>query len=171
MLQHEKQGSDTFMGCFLRYPIIHMRSLLTACLFVPLCSFSQTIDYTLGMPEPWTHHYHVQVSLEGLPTVDSTLEIRLPVWRTGRYVILDFASGVVSFSASEADGESLPWSKVDKTTWRIATHGSARVNVDYTIYADEFALRTRGLNDEHGFVDGSAVFMYVEGVPQSARSS
>jgi predicted metalloprotease with PDZ domain len=28
------------------------------------------------------------------------------------------------------------------------------------VYANEFDLRTRGLNDEHGFVDGTAVFMY-----------
>ena len=36
------------------------------------------------------------------------------------------------------------------------------VRVRYSVYANEFNLRTRGLNDEHAFVDGAAVFLYAE---------
>jgi predicted metalloprotease with PDZ domain len=73
---------------------------------------------------------------------------------------MDFAGGVVRFDAQSADGAPLPWTKTDKSTWRVRTAGSTDLRVRYEVYADEFDLRTRGLDDEHAFVNGTAVFMY-----------
>jgi predicted metalloprotease with PDZ domain len=121
---------------------------------------SPTINYRLSMPRPWTHLFEVEVTFEKLPSTETTLDLVLPVWRTGRYVIFDFAGGVERFTAVDGGGKALSVIKQDKTTWRIATGGGKSVTARYEVYADEFALRTRGLNDEHGFVDGTAVFMY-----------
>ncbi len=43
--------------------------------------------YTLSMPEPWTHLFHVEVAFDGLPASEASLELIMPVWRTGRYVL------------------------------------------------------------------------------------
>jgi len=120
------------------------------------------VEYRLAMPEPWTHLFHLEMILPPLGDRTDSVDLVLPVWRAGRYRIFDFAGGVVSFEAVTADGVPLPWVKVNKTTWRIST-GEARdgVTVRYRVYAHEFHLRTRGLNDEHAFVDGKAVFMYA----------
>ncbi|MFI5251870.1 MAG: M61 family metallopeptidase [Bacteroidota bacterium] len=118
------------------------------------------IRYTLGMPEPQTHLYEVRMEISNF-SHEQSLDVILPVWRPGRYLVLDFAGGVQEFSAF-GGGKSLLWEKADKTTWRITTKGATSIEVRYKVYANEFNQRTRGLNDLHGFVDGAAVFMYVE---------
>jgi len=124
-------------------------------------SQSPVIHYSLGMSKPWTHLVEVEISFENLPAEDSTLELSLPVWRSGRYVLFDFAGGVEQFEAFSPKGERFSWEKTDKSTWRIETV-EPDVSVRYKVYANEFSSRTRGLNDEHGYVNGSAVFMYAE---------
>ncbi len=126
-------------------------------------SASVSIDYSLSMPEPSNHYFEVEVSFSGI--TGEYIDLILPVWRPGRYFILDFPSGVQEFKASTGNMK-LNWGKTDKCTWRIETglrkNESGTVNVSYWVYANEFNLRTRGLDGEHGFVNGTAVFMYAE---------
>jgi predicted metalloprotease with PDZ domain len=121
-----------------------------------------TIRYTLGMTKPSTHLLEVELAYDHLPPGGADLDLLLPVWRPGRYVVMDLAGGVISFAAADGRGNSLPWVKVDKSRWRVRRGGATDVRVRYTVYANEFSLRTRGLNDEHAFVDGAAVFLYAE---------
>ncbi|HLX13136.1 MAG TPA: peptidase M61, partial [Bacteroidota bacterium] len=119
-----------------------------------------TVKYTLGMSRPATHLFEIELRYENLPK-DESLDVLMPVWRSGRYVIFDFAGGVQEFGATDGSNK-LAWEKTDKMTWRVQTKGASTVVVTYKVYANEFGSRTRGLNDQHAFVDGSAVFMYVE---------
>jgi predicted metalloprotease with PDZ domain len=132
--------------------------------FLPAVMFSQTpsLQYKLSMPQPWTHLLEVELSVKNVPSSSASLDFQMPVWRTGRYVVFDFSGGVQEFSATDASGASLHWAKTDKSTWRVEKGRSATVSIRYKVYANEFELRTRGLNDEHAFVDGCAVFMFLE---------
>lgn len=144
-----------------------MRSLVLSLLLVSSAMNAQpTIHYSLGMSNPSTHYFEVGMTLSGLPTGDATLEVMMPAWRTGRYSIFDFAGGVVDVETSNGKGKSLSWKKTDKQTWRIEKGRETTVSVKYRVYANEFNSRTRGLNDEHGFVDPLSVFMYA---PKYAR--
>jgi predicted metalloprotease with PDZ domain len=120
------------------------------------------VRYQLGMSQPHTHLFEVEITLDGLAKSERTIDFIMPVWRSGRYVIFDFAGGVQEFAAEANGGAALSWRKIDKSTWRVENNGSAKVVVRYKVFANEFGQRTRGLNDRHAFVDGSAVFMYVE---------
>ena len=119
------------------------------------------ISYRLSMPRPWTHLFHVEMTVGRLQPGRGHLDVAMPAWRTGRYMIFDFAGGVQEFGAADGAGGRLRWKKIDKSTWRIEPGGASSVVVRYAVYADQFDQRTRGLDDEHGFVDGTAVFMYV----------
>jgi predicted metalloprotease with PDZ domain len=138
--------------------------LAAILLFIPNVITAQNpqITYELSMPKPSNHLFEVSISFENLPAADTYLELTLPVWRPGRYLIFDFASGVQEFSADGPNGKPLQWKKINKNTWRINAAQERSVSVGYKVYADEFNLRTRGLNSEHGFVDGTSVFMYSE---------
>jgi predicted metalloprotease with PDZ domain len=138
--------------------------VLTALVFATHAQAVDTtrVDYRLRMPEPWTHLFEVELSLPSPEEHMDSIDLVLPVWRAGRYVIFDFAGGVVRFEACDAHGSPLRWTKVDKTTWRIRRGKSAgRITARYQVYANEFELRTRGLNEEHGYVDGKAILMYA----------
>ncbi|HUI09946.1 MAG TPA: PDZ domain-containing protein [Bacteroidota bacterium] len=136
----------------------------SVCLILTLFAMTADSDvrirYGLSMPRPATHLLEVTVTFSGLPSSARELLLQLPVWRPGRYLVLDFAGGVTRFAATSAAGEALPWHKADKSSWLIQTGGAPLVRASYEVYADEFDQRTRGLDDEHAFVNGAAVFMY-----------
>jgi predicted metalloprotease with PDZ domain len=139
-------------------------TLALFALLFPSLLFSQapSLEYKLGMSKPWTHFFEVEMSVRGVLSQTRTLDFLMPVWRTGRYVIYDFAGGVQDFSAVDQSGHPLPWAKTDKSTWHVEKGLATAVTIRYKVYANEFDQRTRGLDDEHAFVDGCAVFMYVE---------
>jgi len=139
----------TFLAIFLFPALVHTQT--------------PTIEYRIGMSKPWTHCFEVELAIKGLPPSPSAVDFLLPIWRTGRYVVFDFAGGVQEFSALDGSGEPVSWSKTDKSTWRVEKGAADALTLHYKVYANEFGERTRGLNDEHAFIDACAVFMYVEG--------
>ena len=127
-----------------------------------LISQAPSIEYKLAMSRPWTHLLEVELTVRGIPSSPSALDFLMPVWRTGRYVVFDFSGGVQEFSATDGSGALVRWSKTDKSTWRVEKGHATGVTIHYKVYANEFEQRTRGLNDEHAFVDGCAVYMFLE---------
>jgi predicted metalloprotease with PDZ domain len=133
-------------------------------LLLPACMLAQTttVEYKLAMPKPSNHLLEVELCLKNLPSGTPSIDFQLPAWRTGRYVMFDFAGGVQEFSAADGSQGTLRWAKTDKSTWRVEKGHSSAVTIRYKVYANEFGDRTRGLNSEHAFVDACGVFMYVE---------
>jgi predicted metalloprotease with PDZ domain len=118
----------------------------------------QPVQYTVSLKEPQTQMVDIHMLI---PNVSgSTLDVALPVWRPGRYEILDLAGGIRDVRASSASGSSLPVVKTDKTTWRITTNGAPEVRVSYRVYANSLADRTRHVDDTHAFLSGAAIFFY-----------
>lgn len=91
------------------------------------------IIYTIAMPHPHSHLYAVSVAIEGLEGPE--LELVLPSWTPGSYMIREYARHVQEFSAS-ADGTLLPWRKTAKDSWCISTGGATRVVATYNVYAN-----------------------------------
>jgi predicted metalloprotease with PDZ domain len=118
------------------------------------------ITYTIAMPQPHTHLYEVSIAAGGLS--NAQCDFVLPTWTPGSYMVREFARHVQEFSA-EADGQPLPWRKVDKQTWRVENAGAARVTVRYKVYAHELTVRTSHLDSSHGYFNGATVFMYIPG--------
>jgi len=142
------------------------------CIFVSLLAMTMTpsahasaaphTTYTLSMPRPANHLFEVEATFANIDAGTNLLDVLLPVWRPGRYLILDLADGVQDFSASDAAGASLRWYKVTKSDWRIETKGAAAVTIRYKVFANDFDKKTRGLDIDHGFVSGESVFMYTD---------
>lgn len=129
-----------------------------------LLSDNEIITYTLSMDKPSSHLFEVKMDIEGIN--ENYVDLILPVWRPGRYFVFDFPSGVVEFKAEDDRSSPLKWKKIDKCTWRIETRSITKLTVIYKLYANEFDQRTRGLDEQHGFVNGTAVFMYCEKLRQ-----
>ncbi|OGU66992.1 MAG: hypothetical protein A3C56_07935 [Ignavibacteria bacterium RIFCSPHIGHO2_02_FULL_56_12] len=139
----------------------HLLRIVPLLLIAVMSANAQPIiHYTLGMSNPPSHFLEVEFSLTGLASSEQTVDIQMPAWRTGRYMIFDFAGGVVDFSAMDGAGKAIAWEKTDKQTWRLSKGSATGVTAKYKVYANEFNMRTRGLNDEHAFVDPASAFMY-----------
>jgi predicted metalloprotease with PDZ domain len=121
------------------------------------------VEYVVHLDRPQTQTVDIEATFPGVTT--PTLDVMLPVWRPGRYVVLDPAGMIRTFAASLADGAPLPAEKIDKSTWRITLPrgrtGPRDVTVRYTVYANSLKDRTRHVDDSHAFLSPSTAFVYT----------
>jgi predicted metalloprotease with PDZ domain len=87
----------------------------------------------------------------------------MPVWAPGSYLVREFARNVDLVKAFDENNNAIEVTKCDKNTWKISKGKAKKITVKYEVYAFELSVRTSFLDDTHGFVSGSGVFMYVEG--------
>ncbi len=123
-------------------------------------SSGQNIRYEVSMPKPQNHYYHVEMQLEGFSK--KTVDVKMPVWTPGSYLVREFAKSVNIVKAFSGDKE-LEVKKTNKNTWRIYKGKHKNIRVVYDVYAFEVSVRTSFLDLTHGFISGTSVFMYVDG--------
>ncbi|MFT5289142.1 MAG: putative metalloprotease with PDZ domain [Planctomycetota bacterium] len=116
------------------------------------------VQYRVDLMQPQTQTVQVTITVptDGLEFED----FYLPVWRPGRYTILNPAGTVRKVSAISETGQELVIRKMDKSGWRVITEGAQEVSVSYSIYANSLGLRTRHVDPTHAFLSGSSVFFY-----------
>jgi predicted metalloprotease with PDZ domain len=120
-----------------------------------------TRSYTIAMPQPHSHLYEVTFEVDA--PAGPALDVALPVWTPGSYMVREYARHVQEFQAEAPGGARLPWRKLDKSTWRIDTGGAERLIVRYKVYAFELSVRTSHLDGTHGFFTPATLCMYVPG--------
>jgi predicted metalloprotease with PDZ domain len=116
--------------------------------------------YRLSLPEPHTHLFHVEATVER-PGGD--VELVLPVWTPGSYLVREFARHLEGVSAEDGEGRRLPVERLDKHRFLVRAGGAARAVLSYRVYANELTVRTCHLDGTHGFLNGAAVFAYARG--------
>lgn len=119
---------------------------------------AQKLSYRLEMNKPQEHYFYVTMQVKEWKK--PSLEVKMPVWAPGSYLVREFAKSVDYVKATSA-GKQLKVTKTDKNTWLIDTKGATDVEVKYNVYAYETSVRTSYLDADHGFVSGTSVFMYI----------
>lgn len=120
------------------------------------------ISYTVSMSKPWTHLLEVEMRV-AFDRPQKDVEIVMPVWTPGSYLVREYSRHVQDFSASSASGEGLKWSKVNKNSWRINANGAREVIARYNVYSNELTVRTNELNSQHAFFNPTALLMHPRG--------
>lgn len=142
-------------------------TLLLIAALLPASARAQTpgleVSYVLSMPEPATHLFTVRMRVANIQAGAPHVDLVMPVWTPGSYLVREFARNVQDFATvAQAGGATPRWEKIDKNTWRVYEPGPA-IEVAYRVYANELTVRTSHLDDTHGYVNGASVFMYVDG--------
>jgi predicted metalloprotease with PDZ domain len=128
-----------------------------------------TVSYTVMVKQPRTHVFEVRMEIAGFGQPE--LDVSMPVWTPGSYLVREYERHVISFAPRDEEDRSLAWHKVDKNTWRIATDGAQRVLLDYEVYAREPGIRWSFVYDEGGHILGPSLFMYVVGATDAPTSA
>ncbi|MFD2934537.1 M61 family metallopeptidase [Spirosoma flavum] len=122
-----------------------------------------SVTYVLSMPEPQTHYFEVEMQLKNVaaPTnakKNGYVDIKMPVWTPGSYLIREYAKNVEGFTAS-VGGKSVPSEKVRKNAWRVHSSDD-NLTIHYRVYANELTVRTNFVDADHGYVTPAGMFMY-----------
>ena len=130
----------------------------------PPSATAPEISYNVSMPAPYTHLLQVEMRVRGAANLPAQVDLVMPVWTPGSYLVREFERNVQDFAATDAGAKSLAWRKVNKNTWRVETGGASReLRASYSVYANEFSVRTNEVNDRHAFWNNAATLMYVDG--------
>jgi predicted metalloprotease with PDZ domain len=111
------------------------------------------------MPTPNTHLFHVTVTISN--NTNALLDVALPVWTPGSYMVRDYARHMQEFAVADNHGQPLAWRKHDKTTWRIDATGAAQIIISYKVYAFELTVRTSHLDASHGYFNPATLCLYL----------
>ncbi len=120
---------------------------------------AEPVEYELRFGKPSSHLLEISVHANGLK--GPVAEFAMPTWAPGSYVVNDYAKNVQGFRATGPEGKELAWRKTDKQTWRVETGGAAAVTVEYKLYANTLANNWAQYNEQHAFIGGPAVWMYL----------
>lgn len=119
-----------------------------------------TIYYHVAMPQPETHLFEVTLRLVNYSS--PILDLKMPVWTPGSYLVREYAKNLQDFGAFVGD-KPLPWRKISKNHWQINKSGFSEVTVRYRIFANELSVRTNHLDSTHGYFNGAALFFRLPG--------
>jgi len=125
------------------------------------------ISYTVTFPEAQAHYADIEMNITGLH--QKTLDLKMPVWTPGSYLVREFAKNVESFTA-EAKGKPIAANKIRKNIWRISTENISAVKVKYRVYAFELSVRTSLIDASHAFLSTSGMFVYPDGMLHHAST-
>lgn len=120
------------------------------------------IAFEVSFTEPNAHYVDVKMNISGLSS--DSIDVKMPVWAPGSYLVREFSKNVEQFAVKGAGQHSVPYRKIDKNTWRIASAGNQKIEVSYKVYAFEVSVRTSFVDDSHAFLSPTGVFMYVDGM-------
>jgi predicted metalloprotease with PDZ domain len=118
-----------------------------------------SIQYRIAFPEAHAHYAKVEIKLEGLqaPYVDFSM----PSWSPGSYLLREFAKSVERVEAS-LNGKAIPFQRIDKNTWRVATKNASEIRFVYHVYAFEWSVRTSFIDADMAFMHNTSLFMQVK---------
>jgi predicted metalloprotease with PDZ domain len=115
------------------------------------------IRYTVRFPDPQTHYVSVEATLPtgGQPAV----EVFMPVWTPGSYLVREYARNVEAITVSDSAGKPLVFSKSRKNRWRVETAGAPEIRFSYRVYSRAMSVRTNWVEDSFAFLNGAPTFV------------
>jgi predicted metalloprotease with PDZ domain len=145
--------------------IYTMKKILGVALLLTLTMAAKSqvkIAFEVSFKEPQAHYAEVEMNVSGVATKDY-VDLKMPVWTPGSYLVREFGKNVESFSAT-ASGKAAKVQKVTKSTWRVYNAKANDIKVNYRVYAFEISVRTAFIDDSHAFLSSAGIFMYPAGM-------
>lgn len=132
---------------------------ILCCLATLMGKAATSIRYTLTFAEPQTHY--VNVLMEISDWNKNEIEVRMPVWTPGSYLVREFERHVEQVKASDVSGKTLSINRSAKNGWKVQSNGLNKINIEYKVYAFELLVQTSFIDIDHAFLNGTSVFMFI----------
>ena len=142
-----------------------MKKLLGIALLLTLTMAAKSqvkIGFEISFKEPQAHYAEVEMNMSGIAAKDY-VDLKMPVWTPGSYLVREFAKNVENFTAT-VNGKPAKVQKITKNTWRVFNAKAAAVKVNYRVYAYEISVRTAFIDESHAFLSSASIFMYPAGM-------
>jgi predicted metalloprotease with PDZ domain len=119
------------------------------------------LAYEIAMSQPQTHLFEVKLTVSNWDR--EVLDLKMPVWTPGSYLVREYAKQLQDFGALTSTGEKLTATKIAKNHWQIQTNSSTEIQISYRMFANELTVRTNHLDATHGYFNPAALCFYIPG--------
>ena len=118
----------------------------------------EPIRYTVRFPAPESHYIEV---VAAIPTAGAPdIELMMPVWSPGSYLVREYARNVEGVAAqASTGGPALGLSKTRKNRWKVGTGGAPVVNVSYRVYCRAMSVQTNWVDAAFALLNCAATYM------------
>ncbi len=117
------------------------------------------LAYQIAMPQPQTHLFEVKLTVSNWN--NQVLDVKMPVWTPGSYLVREYAKQLQDFIAIAGECKKLIATKIAKHHWQIQTDNYSEIVISYRIFANELTVRTNHLDATHGYFNPAALCFYV----------
>jgi predicted metalloprotease with PDZ domain len=115
------------------------------------------VVYTVRFPSPVSHYAEVEAKI---PVAgEKSVEVFLPVWTPGSYLVREYARNLENVHAADGAGADLAIEKTRKNRWRIAANGAREIILRYRVYCREMTVRTNWVDENFALLNGAATFI------------
>lgn len=163
LLTQEGKGVAVTNNWPVNSPLSYVRALAAGCLLQVLVSAPalaqspEPVRYRLSFPEAQNHYVQVEARVPSAGL--STVEVFLPVWTPGSYMIREYSRHLEGVEALSSDGKSLPLEKTRKNRWQVEPKGSPEVIFRYKVYCREMTVRTCWVEQDFAMLNGAPLFI------------
>ncbi|WP_148598282.1 M61 family metallopeptidase [Aquisphaera giovannonii] len=124
---------------------------------------AEPVRQRLRFPAPQSHYVEVEATF---PTAGaSEVELMMPVWTPGSYLVREFARNVEEVKATGPGGKALEIAKTRKNRWKVATGGAAEVTVAYRVYCRTMTVQSNWVDSSFAMLNGAGIFLTPVGGP------
>jgi predicted metalloprotease with PDZ domain len=123
--------------------------------------YAPKLAYQIAMSLPHTHLFEVKLIVSNWD--GELLDVSMPVWTPGSYLIREYAKQIQDFVAVSDKGRKLVATKTAKNKWQIRTSDSSKIVINYRVFAHELTVRTNHLDATHGYFNPAALCLYIPG--------
>jgi predicted metalloprotease with PDZ domain len=118
------------------------------------------IHYQLNIANPNLHLLDVELKLSEIDA--EFLELFMPVWTPGSYMVREFSKNINFIKAFDANSQPISCNKLAKNKWTIETKNNPQIVIQYQIYAFELSVRTSYIDQSMFFLNGASVFLGIK---------
>ncbi len=125
------------------------------------------IRYSISVHDAAAHLYAVHIDI---PTqLNTKTDLEFAAWIPGSYLVREFARHIVGPIQAKDDGRQVNLIQTGKNAWHANTQGRL-LSITYLVYAWDFSVRAAHLDQNHGFFNGTSVFMRVASMSEAPVS-
>lgn len=121
--------------------------------------YAPKLAYQIAMPQPQMHLFEVKLTVSNWE--GDVLDVKMPVWTPGSYLVREYVKHLQNFAATASDNRQLMATKISKHHWQIQTDNCTEIIISYRMFANELTVRTNHLDATHGYFNPAALCFYV----------
>lgn len=117
------------------------------------------MEYRINYTHP--HRQFIEIEYIIREHNGDVLNVQLPSWRPGRYMLQNFAKNIQKLVVQDKNGKPLSFKKTSKDSWKIGTPGISEIHISYNFYAAELDAGSSWLDDKILYVNPVTCCIYV----------